>query len=468
MKNSKPLLAALLCLALWLSPLPAYAAESEPIRIAFLDSGVSLKHLNAAQVEAGENFVFPERDTDDRIGHGTATAGIVLGSESLGLPALCPQAVIVPLVCYDAYPSGVIARGDGHVVAQAIRAAVDRYHCRIINISMGMTQDESELRSAVDYALAQGAIVVSAVGNDNRTAPERVYYPAAYDGVIGVGAADGTAPADFSQRHGVDVLAQGVDLPTITNRNSAKPQLRSGTSFSCAYVSGLCAAIWASEPELSADAVCERLCSSAQDIGVAGFDADSGWGIVAAQPSGTEAGGEALSPAGDVPADAYYCEAVRWAMEKSIVHGVGGDLFAPDLPCTRAQLVTFLWRAAGSPDGARAGGFTDISADSYYAEAVTWAVENGITVGTGSSLFLPDAACTRAQAVTLLYRANGSPAVSGSTTFSDVAADAYYASAVMWAAENGISNGIGSGSFGSDDDCTRAQLVTFLWRALAE
>ena len=112
--------------------------------------------------------------------------------------------------------------------------------------------------------------------------------------------------------------------------------------------------------------------------------------------------------------------------------------------------------------------FTDISADSYYAEAVAWAVENGITVGTGSSLFLPDAACTRAQAVTLLYRANGSPAVSGSTTFSDVAADAYYASAVMWAAENGISNGIGSGSFGSDDDCTRAQLVTFLWRALAE
>ena len=110
---------------------------------------------------------------------------------------------------------------------------------------------------------------------------------------------------------------------------------------------------------------------------------------------------------------------------------------------TAAQAVTFLWRAAGSPDGARAGGFTDISADSYYAEAVAWAVENGITVGTGSSLFLPDAACTRAQAVTLLYRANGSPAVSGNTTFSDVAADAYYASAVMWAAENGISNGLG-------------------------
>lgn len=466
MKNSKQLIAALLCLALWILPFPAHAAESEPIRIAFVDSGVSLKHLDAAQVEPGENFVFPDRDTDDRIGHGTATAGIVLGSASLGLPALCPQAVIVPLVCYDTYPSGVSARGDGHVMAQAIRSAVDLYHCRIINISMGMTQDDPELRAAVGYALAQGAILVSAVGNDNRTAPERVYYPAAYDGVIGVGAADGTAPADFSQRHGVDVLAQGVNLPTATNRNSAKPQLRSGTSFSCAYVSGLCAAIWASEPELSADAVRDRLCSSAKDIGEVGFDADSGWGIVTAQPSDAEAGGEALSPAGDVPTDAYYCEAVRWAMEKSIVRGVGGELFAPDLPCTRAQLVTFLWRAAGSPSGARAGDFTDISADSYYAEAVAWAVESGITVGTGNGLFRPDAACTRAQAVTLLYRANGSPTVSGSTAFSDVAADAYYASAVMWAAENSISSGVGSGSFGSDNDCTRAQLVTLLWRCM--
>ena len=96
----------------------------------------------------------------------------------------------------------------------------------------------------------------------------------------------------------MDILAQGVNLPTATNRDSAKPQLRSGTSFSCAYVSGLCAAIWASEPELSADAVRERLYSSAQDIGEVGFGADSGWGIVVAQPSGTEAGGEALSPRG--------------------------------------------------------------------------------------------------------------------------------------------------------------------------
>lgn len=288
MKKCRRFFAVLLSCILFLQSVPAYAAEKEPIRIAFLDSGISLKHLDPSRVETGENLVFPRRDTVDRIGHGTATAGIVLGSEDLGLPGLCPEAVVVPLVCYDRYPSGVTAQGNGETLAQAIRLAVDRYDCRIINISMGMTQDDPALREAVAYALAKGAILVSAVGNQNAAAPECVYYPAAYDGVIGVGAADGEHAADFSQRHNVDVLAQGVDLPTATNRNSAKAQTRSGTSFSCAVVSGLCAAIWAAEPELSADEVRQRLYSTAKDVGEPGFDTDSGWGIVSAQPSAAE------------------------------------------------------------------------------------------------------------------------------------------------------------------------------------
>ncbi|MGN1001710.1 MAG: S8 family peptidase [Oscillospiraceae bacterium] len=288
MRKCRRFFAALLCCILLLSAAPAYAAEAEPIRIAFLDSGISLKHLDPSRVEEGENLVFPGRDTDDRIGHGTATAGIVLGSEDLGLPGLCPEAVVVPLVCYDRYPSGVTAQGSGETLAQAIRLAVDRYDCRIINISMGMTEDDPALREAVEYALAQGTILVSAVGNQNETAPERVYYPAAYAGVIGVGAANGEEAAAFSQRNNVDVLAQGVDLPTVTNRNSAKAQTRSGTSFACAVVSGLCAAIWAAEPELSADQVRERLYAMAKDIGEPGFDTDSGWGIVSTQPDAAE------------------------------------------------------------------------------------------------------------------------------------------------------------------------------------
>ena len=167
----------------------------------------------------------------------------------------------------------------------------------------------------------------------------------------------------------------------------------------------------------------------------------------------------------DVPDTAYYAEAVNWAVAKKITGGVGNDLFGSNDPCTRAQIVTFLWRAAGSPGPKTMSGFSDVPADSYYAKAVAWAVENGITGGTGDGKFSPDATCTRAQAVTFLYRASGAPAVSGNAAFSDVAANAYYAAAVKWAEKNGITGGIGGGLFGSDNNCTRAQIVTFLYRS---
>lgn len=167
----------------------------------------------------------------------------------------------------------------------------------------------------------------------------------------------------------------------------------------------------------------------------------------------------------DVPVDAYYYEAVKWAAEKGITGGVGNDLFAPNQPCTRAQIVTFLWRATGSPAPKNMSSFADVPADAFYAKAVAWAVENGITGGTGDGKFSPDATCTRAQSVTFLYRTAGSPKVSSSAEFGDVATNAYYADAVAWAAKNGITGGIGGGLFGSGNDCTRAQIVTFLYRA---
>ena len=172
-----------------------------------------------------------------------------------------------------------------------------------------------------------------------------------------------------------------------------------------------------------------------------------------------------ISPFSDVSTSAYYYEAVKWAQEKGITGGIGNGLFGPNQPCTRAQIVTFLWRAAGSPEPKSMSSFSDVSADSYYAKAVAWAVENGITTGTGDGKFSPDATCTREQAVAFLYRASGSPAVSGGSAFSDVAANAYYADAVAWAEKNGVTGGIGGGLFGSGNTCTRAQIVTFLYRA---
>ena len=167
----------------------------------------------------------------------------------------------------------------------------------------------------------------------------------------------------------------------------------------------------------------------------------------------------------DVPNNAYFYEAVKWAVKNGITTGVGNDLFAPEQPCTRAQIVTFLWRAAGSPEpkGA-ASGMTDVVSGGYYEKAVAWAIENGITTGTTTTTFSPDVTCTRAQAVTFLARALKAKAASAAE-FSDVPTGSYFADAVAWAAANGVTEGIGGGLFGSDNDCTRGQIVTFLYRA---
>ena len=169
------------------------------------------------------------------------------------------------------------------------------------------------------------------------------------------------------------------------------------------------------------------------------------------------------APFRDVPADAYYYDAVKWAAEKGITTGQANGLFGSDQSCTRAQIITFLWRAAGSPVVNYAMEMGDVSADAYYAEAVRWAVSRGITSGTGGGAFSPDDACTRAQAVTLLARALSAKAGSAAN-FTDVPADAYYAQAVSWAVENGITTGVGGGRFDPNATCTRAQIATFLYR----
>ena len=169
----------------------------------------------------------------------------------------------------------------------------------------------------------------------------------------------------------------------------------------------------------------------------------------------------------DVPAGAYYEEAVGWAVEKGITKGTSDSTFTPDGVCTRAQAVTFLWRAAGSP-AAKAGSlpFADVKAGSYYDDAVRWAVENGVTVGTSATTFSPNATCSRAQIVTFLWRAQKSPAAGSANPFDDVAGSAYYADAVQWAVQKDITKGTGATAFSPDANCIRAQIVTFLYRSM--
>ena len=166
----------------------------------------------------------------------------------------------------------------------------------------------------------------------------------------------------------------------------------------------------------------------------------------------------------DVPNGAYFYEAVKWAVKSGVTNGLSDTMFGPYESCTRAQIVTFLWRAAGSPEPKTASSFTDVSASAYYAKAVAWAIENGITNGMTETTFAPNATCTRGQSVTFLYRALKGTA-SGSTNFTDVKSDAFYADAINWAVANNVTNGTSNTTFSPNADCTRAEIVTFLYRA---
>ena len=174
------------------------------------------------------------------------------------------------------------------------------------------------------------------------------------------------------------------------------------------------------------------------------------------------------NPFEDVFEADYYYDPVLWAVNKGITNGMDATHFAPTGTCTRAQIVTFLWRANGSPASGGTNPFTDVPADAWYTNAVLWAVENGITTGTSATTFSPDAGCTRGQVATFLWRSQGQPEVSGENIFTDIAPGAYYYDAVLWAVANGITNGMGEGLFAPDATCTRGQIVTFLYRAMAK
>ena len=191
---------------------------------------------------------------------------------------------------------------------------------------------------------------------------------------------------------------------------------------------------------------------------------DGGAGVIAGGAIISGIGGDDL-PFTDVSFRNYYYNAVKWAVDKGITSGTSRYTFSPDVACTRAQVVTFLWRAAGSPAPMlNKNPFTDVHTSDYYYDAVLWAVQNGITTGTSATTFSPDATVTRAQVVTFLWRANGQPAA-GNSGFVDVSSNAYYAKAVDWTFANGITTGMDYGAFGPDTACTRAQIVTFLYRA---
>ena len=432
-------------------PILASAADG-PIRIAFIDSGISTKHIAPDHVEAGKNYVFPEYDTQDRIGHGTATAGLLLGAEDQGVVGVFPDAVAVPLVVVDTYPSGTVKNGGPAALCEAIYDAVDLFHCQVINISLCTPEDSEGLRAAVAYAEEKEALVVTVVGNDGETG--RTYYPAAYDTVISVGASDGNDVAAFSQ-NGADVLTEGVGLQTATNKNGAAFASVSGTSYSCAIISGVCARILSVYPAMTPAETRQCLFGMATDILEPGFDLRSGWGIV-------DADCMIPYPYWDVTVGSWSYPAVCQVTENGIMNGTETGRFSPDGIMTRAMFAAVLHRIAGEPEVTGENPFTDVDDDAWYTDAVVWAAGEKIIEGCGNGVFGTDDPVTREQMVTLFWRYNGRPTaesadlsgLNDADQISNWAKDAF-----AWAVSVGVINGKGNGILDPKGTATRAEVA---------
>ncbi len=277
----KRLMCSLLALVIFSQPV--FASElptGKDIKIAIIDTGISTKAINSKQLEQGYNYIEENTDTEDKIGHGTAIAGLIAGSSSTNLSGIASNVKLVPLVYQTKDQNGNIKKGNHEILAKAIRDAVDVYDCCIINLSVGTTMESTLLRDAVEYAEEKNVVVISSVGNTNKKSPDSLYYPASYPTVIGVGSVNKKGRvSDFSQRNkSVMLVAQGEKIWTVSI--GGKALLTNGTSFATASVSGAAAVLLSSNPKLSAEEVRSILYKSATDILESGYDTDSGWGIL--------------------------------------------------------------------------------------------------------------------------------------------------------------------------------------------
>lgn len=443
------------------------AADGEAVRIAVIDTGISTSAIAEKNLDTGYNYILENTSTEDTTGHGTAIAAIIAGSDAAGITGLCPDAVLVPLVYYDKSVDGKAVKGDLPMLAQIIRDAVDVYDCRIINISSGARVDTPALRDAVAWAEQRGALVVSCAGNDGDST---VYYPGVFSTVLCVGSVNKAenSPAQFSNSHsGVDLLAPGMSLKTANH--NGKTMIVSGTSFSTAWVTAAAAALLTTDPTLTPYQIRQLLCNTARDICSEGYDTYSGWGIADLQAALTQLQTEQGKPLpfSDVAQDAHYRDAVVWALKNGITGGTGPSTFSPGMTCTRAQTVTFLWRAAGCPEPRiTENPFIDVNEADYFNKPVLWAVERGITTGTSDTTFSPNDACTEAQVITFLWRTKNHPDAAGRSELAAGLGEHYYTDAVAWADTHGLFT-TAQTDFDPIREAPRANIVVYLYATRA-
>jgi subtilisin family serine protease len=373
------------------------------VRIAVIDTGISTVSISPKRLVQGKNYMDTGADTEDKVGHGTAVASIIVGAEKQGLRGIAPDAVLVPLVCSTLGADGKIVSGSYDLWAQAIRDAVDEFGCKVINLSMGTATDDDALRSAVAYAESRGAVVVSAVGNYNADKPEGLYYPAAYATVIGVGAVtENGEVAAFSQRNtSVALCAPGKNLKVATIRGKTISTF--GTSYAAAFVSGTAALLLSLQQDLKPEVIRRILYASAKDLGTAGYDKDSGWGVLQVDTALQFAKQGVRFR--DTAEDSWYCGAVRYVTDFGLFGGISDAFFDPNGAMTRGMFATVLGRLDERSYGLlsdKAPSFSDVDSNKYYAKYIAWAKENNIIIGVGNNTFEPERKITREEMAQIL------------------------------------------------------------------
>jgi len=446
------------------------AASGTGVRIAVIDTGISTAIISSKRLVQGKNYIDPSGDTEDKVGHGTAVAGILVGVEKQGLRGVAPDAVLVPLVCATLGISGKTISGSSAIWAQAIRDAVDEFGCKVINLSMGTATDDDELRSAVAYAEKRGAVIVSSVGNDNAYKPDSIYYPAGYATVLGVAALNENGEiAAFSQRNAsVALCAPGVNLKVATIRG--KTMNAFGTSYATAFVSGAAALLLSLKQNLKPAAVRRILSSSAKDFGVAGYDKDSGWGVLQVHTALTFAK-QGVSFR-DTAADSWYFSAVRYVTDCELFSGTSVTTFDPDGAMTRGMFATVLGRLDESSYGLIADktpSFSDINSKEYYAKYIAWAQENGIILGIGGNMFESEREITREEMAQILYNYLNYRAkavkfdIVNNGKFNDRSnVSSWAVNAVDTIYSYSIINGVGNNTFAPQNTGTRAEVAQIL------
>ena len=399
---------ALIFLILLLTIFTTEAAFAAPVTIGVIDTGITQKEdiFDSARIIDGKNYVSESDGTVDKVGHGTRVAGLIIGTLDGEIVSPSKESQIVPLVYYSEYPSGVALNGGIDAICGAIYDAIDIYGCKVINISSGVPKENEELKKAVDYAEEKGVLIVSACGNDAGT----IYYPAAYNTVIGVGSHnENLEPSDFScSGNGIDFLFSGENIKAVSIKNADDYEIVEGSSYSAALITAHAAAALEVYPELLPHQIRYFMRISCDDICGEGYDEKSGYGIfdpvLFYENLSLFDKGE-ISCFSDVKKDDWYYGSICYAEQNRLLSGVSDTEFAPNEPLTRAELITALYRADGqSGFDMSVAPFTDVESGSECESAVIWAQQNGIVKGVSETEFAPDENITREQAAVIIYR----------------------------------------------------------------